>query len=207
MQAYTDLNGRLSGLSMKIILVRHGETQDAVAKLHTRRNSPLSPLGLHQAQKVAERLRHEHIDHIYSSDFPRVLQTLEPIRAFHPGIPVTLDERVREVDLGVVEGQPKGVHARLAHEAQEDFFAYAPENGEAVQAVRERFIPFLEELAKKHTGTVLVVCHAYPIMYALLHMLGGSEAGLQQDISNTSVTIIELPEKKVHLLACTKHLN
>ena len=56
--------------STQFILTRHGETQwNVERRLQGHQDSPLTRRGLRQANLLAERLQHEQIDHIFSSDF------------------------------------------------------------------------------------------------------------------------------------------
>ena len=66
----------------KIIIVRHGETQDNVERrFQGWIDTPLNETGLSQAQAVADRLKGEIIGAIYTSDLSRAKQTAEAISA------------------------------------------------------------------------------------------------------------------------------
>lgn len=62
---------------MILYLIRHGKTD---AHLEKRRQSPTTPLGefgKKQAEALAEKMDLAKIDHLYSSDWPRAIQTAE----------------------------------------------------------------------------------------------------------------------------------
>ena len=60
---------------MKLILVRHGETNENKNKIvQGFLNTTLSKIGIQQAKKVANRLKDEKIDFAYSSDLDRAKQ-------------------------------------------------------------------------------------------------------------------------------------
>jgi probable phosphoglycerate mutase len=87
----------------QVYLVRHGETLwNAERRLQGQSNSALTEHGEHQAQLVARRARELNITHIISSDLGRTRQTAEIIAAAC-GLTVTLDPRLRELDMGVLE--------------------------------------------------------------------------------------------------------
>jgi len=73
---------------MRIIIVRHGESRANKKKEHQGKgnkwtDTPLSGQGRIQARQVAERLKDEKIDEIYSSDLKRARKTAEQINKFH----------------------------------------------------------------------------------------------------------------------------
>ena len=75
----------------KIILIRHGETVfNTEGKIQGSLDSPLTKIGVQQAQAVARRLRSEPLAKIYTSDLGRALETAKLIAApaHHPLQPV-----------------------------------------------------------------------------------------------------------------------
>ncbi len=66
---------------IKIILVRHGETEwNRVKRIQgSGSDTPLSEIGLGQAAAVALRLKNEKIQAIYSSPLQRALHTAQAI--------------------------------------------------------------------------------------------------------------------------------
>ena len=63
----------------------------------------LSSLGIEQARKLAERLKDEKIDVIFSSDLARAADTAKEIAKFHPNIPLELTKDIRERFLGEIQ--------------------------------------------------------------------------------------------------------
>ncbi len=64
---------------MNIYLVRHGESELNKVSVHQTEDTPLSPEGIKQANKLAERIKKLKIDFIYSSPYKRAKQTAEII--------------------------------------------------------------------------------------------------------------------------------
>ncbi|KFC07774.1 phosphoglycerate mutase [Trabulsiella guamensis ATCC 49490] len=88
---------------LQVYLVRHGETQwNAERRIQGQSDSPLTEKGEQQAWQVGERARTLGITHIISSDLGRTRRTAEII-AEACGCDVTLDARLRELDMGVLE--------------------------------------------------------------------------------------------------------
>ena len=66
---------------MKVILRRHGETQNNIDKRSTGRlNIGLTENGIAQAHETGKLLRNEVINKIYSSSLHRAIQTAEIIK-------------------------------------------------------------------------------------------------------------------------------
>ena len=88
---------------LQVYLVRHGETQwNAERRIQGQSDSALTEKGERQAEQVAERAKTLGITHVISSDLGRTRHTAEII-ALACGVDVTLDSRLRELDMGVLE--------------------------------------------------------------------------------------------------------
>ncbi|HEY3591671.1 MAG TPA: 2,3-diphosphoglycerate-dependent phosphoglycerate mutase GpmB [Buttiauxella sp.] len=88
---------------LQVYLVRHGETQwNAERRIQGQSDSALTEKGERQAEQVAERVKTLGITHVIASDLGRTRRTAEII-ALACGVDVTLDERLRELDMGVLE--------------------------------------------------------------------------------------------------------
>lgn len=88
---------------LQVYLVRHGETQwNAQRRIQGQSDSALTEKGERQAEQVAERAKTLGITHVISSDLGRTRHTAEII-AQACGVDVTLDARLRELDMGVLE--------------------------------------------------------------------------------------------------------
>ncbi len=88
---------------LQVYLVRHGETQwNAQRRIQGQSDSALTEKGERQAEQVAERVKTLGITHVIASDLGRTRRTAEII-AMACGVDVTLDARLRELDMGVLE--------------------------------------------------------------------------------------------------------
>ena len=94
----TDANSR------RLVVVRHGETLDNASGVwQGHRDSELSPIGVAQAEKAAPALAAYDPEVVVTSDLLRAAVTAEQIgRA--TGLPVSVDPRLREVDVGEWQG-------------------------------------------------------------------------------------------------------
>jgi len=91
---------------LQVYLVRHGETVwNAERRIQGQSDSPLTEKGEQQAWQVGERVKHLGITHIIASDLGRTRRTAEII-ADACGCSVTLDPRLRELNMGGREKRP-----------------------------------------------------------------------------------------------------
>jgi broad specificity phosphatase PhoE len=151
---------------MKIVLIRHGESEGNVRHEindDPRRNVNLTERGRQQAAEAAERLRGMPFTHAYASQFARAQQTahiLQRGRALDLHVDARLNERISGMD-----GRPVGDFNDLV---RADYLHYKPPNGESFLEQMARVRGFLDEIALRHpTGMVLAVSHENPIIAAL----------------------------------------
>lgn len=81
---------------MTLYIVRHGESEGNAGRFHQHDGTPLTPLGISQAQQVGKRLQHVNLSRIISSPTKRTRQTTAEIVALNPA-PVTFDPRLKEI--------------------------------------------------------------------------------------------------------------
>src|SRR4051812_40983545 len=89
---------------MRLILVRHGQTDSNVARaLDTEApGADLTDLGREQADELATALGDEPVDAVYASHLVRSRRTAAPLAA-KLGLPVEVREGVREIRAGELE--------------------------------------------------------------------------------------------------------
>ncbi|MBU0979951.1 MAG: histidine phosphatase family protein [Nanoarchaeota archaeon] len=187
---------------MKLILTRHGETEDNVRGiLQGQLPGKLTKLGIEQGRKVAQRLKHEKIDVIYSSDLARAADTARLIAEFHPDAPFHLVKELRERDKGRFTGK---------HRDEVDL---SSAEIESLTVLQNRTKSFLDKVYDSHPEeTVLFVAHN-GISKALVSVIIGERKEYvddTEDHKHTAVSIFELKEDKkhkVHLLNCVRHLE
>lgn len=160
----------------RFIVVRHGETEWNVAtRIQGQTDSDLTANGLAQAEAIGARLARERFDAIVASDLGRALRTAERI-AFHCGLPVETDPRLRERSFGQgegmtyaeVEGRWPGVFSRAANTDPD----VSIPGGETRRAFHERIRAAFEALAHAHAGSrVAVVTHGgvLAVLYRVVH--------------------------------------
>lgn len=160
------LGGRDESAATTLYLVRHGENPANLTREFSHRivDYSLTPRGLRQARETATRFAGRRIDAIYASPLKRAVETAEVI-ARRVELPVTVDERLREVNVGALETVPPNAETWARHDAifarwlTGDLSACFPE-GEDCHTLRERMRASLGEMmARWPGGRVVVVAH------------------------------------------------
>jgi 2,3-bisphosphoglycerate-dependent phosphoglycerate mutase len=131
-----------------ILLARHGETDwNRQLRFQGHADEPLNETGRAQAQELGARLRREPVAAVYSSDLLRASETAEIVAASF-GLPIAVDPRLREIDVGSWEGRTR------------DELHGAAWDGESYDEHRVRVVAALQSIALAHPGgCVLVVAH------------------------------------------------
>jgi len=106
-----------------VYLVRHGQTASSARKAYSGRSDvALTDLGRRQARDAAARLADAGIDAVFSSPLSRARDTARAI-AEASGAPLTIDERLTEVDYHAFEGLDRAEARAKFGQAFEDWRA------------------------------------------------------------------------------------
>ncbi|MNC45512.1 Phosphoserine phosphatase 1 [compost metagenome] len=167
-------------------LIRHGSTAwNKEGRIQGHTNNPLDEEGLRQAAAIAERLRGEQWDYIYSSDLLRAVQTAEVISK-RLGIPIAGQEPgVREMNGGLIEGTTENERVQRWGSGWKSM-NMGLESDESGQQRGSRAI---EEIAGRHPGKkILVVSHGAILRSSLRKLVPGLD--VSELLKNTSITHI-----------------
>ncbi len=159
----------------KLFLIRHGETDwNLEGRYQGQSDILLNANGLLQAEKLAETLRTQHLDAIYSSDLTRARRTAE-ILARVSESPLHIDPRLREINQGQWEGmlfsEIRERYPELIAQRRTDPLSVTPPGGESIEQVRERVLEVLEAIATTHpVGEVAIVSHGLALAIIKVHL-------------------------------------
>lgn len=149
---------------IKLYLVRHGETEGiTMGRMESRKDSPLTNMGILQIESLKRRLQDEEITHIYTSPSGRALKTAEIINKERQ-ITLLQDKLLYEMDIGDWEGLTKQEIQNVDSGNFEQFLhspaSYKPENKESFYDVLNRVETFLSYIISKHENqNILIVSH------------------------------------------------
>jgi 2,3-bisphosphoglycerate-dependent phosphoglycerate mutase len=127
----------------------------------------LSERGRLLAAELGERRRGE-VDAVFSSDLARAVETAH-IAFAGTDVPLLLDWRLRECDLGALNGQPRD--AALSRSRLDTPF---PGGGESWRQAVRRVGGFLNDLPSRWTGRRVLLIGHVATRWALDHYLGGA---------------------------------
>lgn len=142
-----------------IIFIRHGQTNDNLAKINTgRKNVPLNRKGKIQSKECAQIMMWETFDVVYCSPLKRARQTAKRIMKYHKHVPIFYDERLLEREDGSATGMKQDeAYPKFVWDFKKK---YNFENFEQPAQMFERISGFYDEILKKHKGQkVVIIAH------------------------------------------------
>ncbi|PJF39829.1 MAG: hypothetical protein CUN55_13520 [Phototrophicales bacterium] len=187
----------------KIILMRHGETVwNTLGRWQGHAPTPLSEDGILQVQHAAQNLyQHQPLDAIYSSDLLRAQQTAKIVAEIYQ-LPINLEPRLREINLGAWQGLTREEIMAWDSERYQALWQqhHLPRpGGESLQQVGQRANDAIQMWLKEHPNQVILgVTHGGTIR-GLLYHLGLSDGNSSTNIKNTSLTTLIYEDGIWHL--------
>lgn len=182
--------------------IRHGITDwNKEGRVQGSSDIPLNEEGVQAAEKLAARLAAEQWDCIFTSPMSRAVQTAEII-AQRAGIELRTDERIRERSSGLIEGTTE--EERIERWGAD--WKTLEMQFETAGEVCERGVDFVREQLEVRPGKrILAVSHGSFIKRVIAAVLDDDRFAVT--IHNTSLTVIDLHEKKCLVLNDTSHLQ
>jgi glucosyl-3-phosphoglycerate phosphatase len=146
----------------RLLLWRHGRTEwNAAGRFQGQLDPPLDEVGRHQAVLAAPHLVAAGLPHdgtvVVSSDLSRAAETAAVLTALL-GVPLRLDERLREHGMGAWEGLTRDEVGERYPEQLADWVAGRPvlgRGGEAPDAVADRAVAALADLPPARVAVVV----------------------------------------------------
>jgi broad specificity phosphatase PhoE len=189
----------------RILLARHGETDwNAERRWQGHADPPLNELGREQGRALGALLAGRSISAVYGSDLQRARETAE-IVAVSLGLPVLIEEQLREVDVGewsglttaeIEERFPGALERRRAG-------GNGWERGESFEAMGERIEAALLAIAAAHPGeTVLAVTHGGPVR--MMRQLTGVRGEEWQRVANCDADELAVLDGRIRWLDSTR---
>ena len=179
---------------MKLILVRHGETDWNKERRYQGQTGPeLNEAGKRQVEMLRNRLVNAPINLVYASDSERAMVTAQVITRGHDIIMAARQE-LREINFGEFEGKTFEEIEAIYPDWVPTNFDFTSYQGESLEQVAVRVKTFLSELAERNFSdqTILVVGHGGSLRVMLCILLGIDVSKWWQiSLDNVSVTTID----------------
>ena len=178
-----------------VYIVRHCEALGNLARVFQGGvDYDITETGAKQLECLAKRFENINIDKVYSSPLIRAQKTAKAV-ADPKGLPIILDERLRELHFGDFENTPyddfKSLHAEYADKWLNSPWEFESPNGEKMPELYERIWEAFKDIIKENEGKVLLLAsHGCAIRNLLCHAVHNDIMCLA-DVplgSNTAVT-------------------
>lgn len=196
---------------MRLIIVRHGESEwNRIGRYQGQLDAPLSQLGLRQAEALAERLRDEPLDRIFTSPLQRAARTAAAIARHHPDLPFETEPALLEINHGdwqglmsdqVIARYAAGLREWRAHPTR----AQMP-GGESFSNILKRVLDFKEQLCVEHQGAnILVSTHDVVVKILVADALGMNMDRINRIwVTNASISVIEYGDDLPYLVSLSE---
>lgn len=185
--------------------VRHGVTAwNKEGRAQGSSDIPLDEEGIQMAEHVANRLAAEHWDVIYTSHLLRAKKTAEIIAKKKPTVEFFVDDRLRELGGGQVEGTTEAERIEKWGESWRDLDL----GFELHEDLIARGMAFIEDVKIKHPNQrVLVVSHGSFIRRLVRELVVDDD--YNSSLGNTSVTVVKFQDEVNYceLYNCMEHLK
>jgi len=201
---------------MRIFLIRHAETAwNSEGKYQGIIDVPLSDKGRREAERVAERLRHEDVKAVYSSHLIRARETAEIIARRH-SLPVKVIPEIGEINFGDWEGLTASeIKEKFGEDAYrvwlEDPEKAEISGGDRLPEFAERVVKGFKEVVAAHPeDTVVMVTHGGALMVLGCHINGEDLSCFRRYYhQNASISVVEAEGDvlRFQLLNSREHLQ
>lgn len=148
-------------MSTTVYLIRHGEVTNGGEKRYNGHiDIDITPNGVEQMHRLAERLADTPISAVYSSDLIRSVKGAEIISS-RLGISFTPMRELRERSVGLWEGltaeEIKSLYPGEYEAWRADLLSYRPPRGECLFDVHARIIPALHRILSSHPKEMIAM--------------------------------------------------
>lgn len=171
----------------KLVLMRHGQTLfNLRGKFQGVVDSPLTPLGIQQAQSIKPFLDQLpfQFDHAYSSSSERACDTLEIVC----NLPYTRLKGLKEWNFGILEGEPEYLHPPFDQYDQ----YFSTHGGEGRMQVFNRFNQTLCSIMDKEDHfNVLAASHGLAMREFLLYWTKDNPSLVPERFANCITLIFD----------------
>ncbi len=203
---------------MKIYIVRHGESEGNLSRIHMIGSDPLSKKGIKQAKRLCKRFTNIPIDLIITSSFIRAKTTAQIIQnnILKPLVSSKLfveAKRPSEIELKKID-IPETIEIRMLIKANYERFDFRYSDEETFLDLKDRALKAINYLEKKNYNNLLVVSHGDFIRMIVMLVIIGKDATPQDYLNmrnihfdNTGISILEYDKAKWSVNTLNDHAH
>lgn len=177
---------------MDIIMIRHGESEDNIAKILSRDSTRLTENGIKQILNTKELLKSYEFEKVFYSPMKRTDET-----RYYLGLEGIAEPRIGEVSFGIFTGYKWDEYSKIFPEESklwiEDPYTYAVPEGESINMAYERVSGFLEDVIKDNKN-ILLVTHDGIIRLICSWIFDDPEYFFKFKIDNGSISVISIDD-------------
>lgn len=179
---------------MNLYLVRHGESVfNAEGRIQGHADIPLSELGRRQGTAAAEVLAGLSLDALFASPLRRAYETAEIIAA-RVNLPIETDDRLKEINVGIFQGQLRAelddlFPEEMARWTSEDL-DYSLPRGESRRQLIARGRAAFESIVAVGHQNIGIVSHGRILMATVKELLGRPQREPPYALQNGSITTL-----------------
>lgn len=159
------------------IFVRHGQTHwNKNGIMHGQYDIPLNNNGINQAKIISDELKNNHFDICFSSPLNRASSTAKKILKYHRNTKIIYDDRLKELNKGLLEGKHLNSEKLLANEDKIFLEKYKIESKIEFYNRVKSFIDYVENnyngkniLIVSHSGTIKMCYFSFVFPKIELH--------------------------------------
>lgn len=190
----------IDGDSMKILLVRHGQTNiNKEKRIQGRTNNPLNDDGIKQAHIIGRFLKSKNFkfDSAYSSSLSRAYKTGEIVLSYLKNpTSIIVDDNFIERDFGPFEGQL----AAPVIEIIQSIPNFSKEGFEDNKKLEKRVLSGIKQIYQKEKGkNVILFCHSH-VIKPLLIAVDKEKFNYSTFLENGSSHLFSYDGKNIKLL-------
>ncbi len=152
--------------------------------------SPLTPEGVAQAQRLAERLAHVRFDRLYTSPLPRALATAAAL-AQATGLTPQVLEDLRELRTVLLRERPGELTLRQLYWRSYTRMLFSPTSPDAFGRSYQRARAAWNQITQEPAEAIAVVSHGMFIWFLLLSLWADRRWRIvSRDLANCGVSLI-----------------
>ncbi|MFA6511368.1 MAG: class I tRNA ligase family protein, partial [Candidatus Paceibacterota bacterium] len=182
-----ELKSKTKKSGNKYFVMRHGESENNVLNTFNsdvNKQIHLTDKGKNQIIESVKILKGTKFDYIFSSPFVRTKETASFLKKeLNIESEIIFDDRLKELDMGILEGKTFDEYVRLKNSANE--YLFRPESGESFKDVKLRISKFIYEINNKHENkNILIVTHELPARMLIAGAMGYDDNKTHKELNN-----------------------
>lgn len=199
---------------MKLAIVRHGQTVENVKRIcQGQLPGRLTSKGLRQAKRIANKIKGEKFDIIFSSDLKRAVDTVKEMQKVHK-LQIIYTKELRELNKGIFEGESSVLFDNARKKAKKPLWTFKPEGGESWSDAYQRAKKFYKFLLINYSDkNIILVSHSTFIGILIAAIMGApvkTAISFEEHQTHECINVVDIDGQGRGLIKtvnCQKHIK